>query len=336
MPDRAPDIGITRDAQQPSLDPLLDPGKRVMARTRKTRPVYSPPATGWWRWVLRAIAIVLAIGLLAEYINNGLTGLSQILTPPAPAQHTSTPLGYYLVAYGRDAVVATIALTCLAIADGPRAVGLRPRLRATGHARVTGAVLMGPFLLSILALGVFTLLTSTWFRAVLANSGVPFQQAQPPLWLVIIVATLNAIAEEAVLLGVLLRALDYLPLGQGRTLGRYGWWAIALLAVLRMAYHIYQGVTVVPDLLPPAILFPIIYRRSGALVPIIIAHALIDIAGSLPLLAQDIFHVALGVTYLWWGKQTRIIATPVRPKDKLRRASTRAARHATAQPDPAI
>jgi membrane protease YdiL (CAAX protease family) len=78
----------------------------------------------------------------------------------------------------------------------------------------------------------------------------------------------NGILEEIVVLAYLLRRLDQLdwsPAG-----------AIALSAVLRGSYHLYQGLGGFLGNAAMGVVFAILYRRWGRVTPFIIAHALID------------------------------------------------------------
>jgi membrane protease YdiL (CAAX protease family) len=77
----------------------------------------------------------------------------------------------------------------------------------------------------------------------------------------------NGILEEIVVLAYLLRRLDQLdwsPAG-----------AIALSAVLRGSYHLYQGLGGFLGNAAMGVVFAILYRRWGRVTPFIIAHALI-------------------------------------------------------------
>ncbi|WP_254552712.1 CPBP family intramembrane glutamic endopeptidase [Kitasatospora sp. MMS16-BH015] len=78
----------------------------------------------------------------------------------------------------------------------------------------------------------------------------------------------NAILEEVIVLGYLLRRL-----------GQLGWgWPAILIAssVLRGSYHLYQGVGGLIGNMVMGAVFCLLYRRWGRVMPLVAAHALID------------------------------------------------------------
>jgi membrane protease YdiL (CAAX protease family) len=94
----------------------------------------------------------------------------------------------------------------------------------------------------------------------------------PSVWwrlpILLLSAAQNGILEEIIVVGYLLRRLDQL-----------GWkpvWAIALSAVLRGSYHLYQGYGAFVGNATMGVLFALLYRRWGRVMPLIVAHTLID------------------------------------------------------------
>jgi membrane protease YdiL (CAAX protease family) len=79
----------------------------------------------------------------------------------------------------------------------------------------------------------------------------------------------NGILEEILVVGYLLRRLDQLGWSPAR--------AIALSALLRGSYHLYQGFGGFLGNAVMGVIFGVLYRRWGRVTPLIIAHALIDI-----------------------------------------------------------
>ena len=51
---------------------------------------------------------------------------------------------------------------------------------------------------------------------------------------------------------------------------------IALSAVIRLSYHVYQGPIILVSILPMGILFAWLYWRTKRLWPLILAHAVLD------------------------------------------------------------
>ena len=78
--------------------------------------------------------------------------------------------------------------------------------------------------------------------------------------------------EEVLVIGYLLRRLDQLGMSPAR--------AIALSAVVRGSYHLYQGFGGFLGNAVMGVIFALLYRRWKRVTPLIIAHALIDAARS--------------------------------------------------------
>lgn len=93
-------------------------------------------------------------------------------------------------------------------------------------------------------------------------------------WWTIPVLVLSAIRagvlEEVVLNGYLIGRLQKIGLGP--------WVAIVLSAVLRGAYHAYQGFGPFLGNFAMGLLFGWVYKKYGRVAPLVVAHALIDIA----------------------------------------------------------
>ena len=94
----------------------------------------------------------------------------------------------------------------------------------------------------------------------------------PDIWwrypVLILSAAHNATVEEVIVLGYLLSRLD--------KLGVRPWRAIALSAVIRGSYHLYQGVGAFVGNAVMGVIFGYLYRRWGRVMPLLIAHFLID------------------------------------------------------------
>ena len=144
----------------------------------------------------------------------------------------------------------------------PRDVGLaRPRWRADvlgglGLAALIGIPGLGLYLLARIvgasASVVPTTLTDTWWR-------IP---------ILILFAFANGWAEEVIVVGYLMTRLPQLGVGNTRTL--------LYAALLRGAYHLYQGFGAGLGNLAMGLVFGVVWRRYGRLWPLIVAHGLID------------------------------------------------------------
>jgi membrane protease YdiL (CAAX protease family) len=94
----------------------------------------------------------------------------------------------------------------------------------------------------------------------------------PDVWwrfpVLILSAAQNGILEEVVVVGYLLSRLD--------KLGVHPAAAIAISAVIRGSYHLYQGIGAFFGNAAMGVIFGLFYRRYGRVAPLIIAHTLID------------------------------------------------------------
>ena len=94
----------------------------------------------------------------------------------------------------------------------------------------------------------------------------------PAVWwrfpVLVLSAAQNGILEEIVVVGYLLSRLDKLGVRPAT--------AIAISAVIRGSYHLYQGIGAFFGNAAMGVIFGIFYRRYGRVTPLIIAHALID------------------------------------------------------------
>ncbi|WP_093839788.1 CPBP family intramembrane glutamic endopeptidase [Streptomyces aidingensis] len=149
--------------------------------------------------------------------------------------------------------------------DGPglRAVGFDPRRPGSdlGRGALVAAFIGGTGLL--LYLGA---------RAAGANLTV-VPESLPDVWwkipVLILSALQNAVLEEVIVVGYLLRRL-----------GQTGWSPAAALvasALLRGTYHLYQGIGGFLGNAAMGVIFVWLYRRWGRVMPLVAAHALIDI-----------------------------------------------------------
>ncbi len=118
-------------------------------------------------------------------------------------------------------------------------------------------------------------------------------ESLPAVWWRIPVLLLSAahdgLLEEILVIGYLLRRLDQL--------GWTPWKAILAAAVLRGSYHLYQGFGAFLGNAVMGIIFGILYRRWGRVMPLIIAHTLIDavtFVGYAALVAQGVLAAVTG------------------------------------------
>ncbi|WP_329416945.1 CPBP family intramembrane metalloprotease [Streptomyces sp. NBC_00704] len=119
---------------------------------------------------------------------------------------------------------------------------------------------------------------STGIAFYLAARGLGFNltvvpEALPDVWwkypVLIMSALQNAILEEVIVVGYLLRRLG----GLGWTPGT----ALVASAVLRGSYHLYQGIGGFIGNMVMGVVFVLLYRRWGRVGPLVVAHSLLDI-----------------------------------------------------------
>jgi membrane protease YdiL (CAAX protease family) len=109
-----------------------------------------------------------------------------------------------------------------------------------------------------------------------ANLAVVAQDLPEQWWrwpVLIGAAGQNAILEEVVVLGFVMRRLT--QLGWGR------WPAITTSAAVRASYHLYQGIGGLLGNFAMGLFFGWLFTRWGRVLPFLIAHALIDIVAFL-------------------------------------------------------
>ncbi|MFC6149498.1 MULTISPECIES: CPBP family intramembrane glutamic endopeptidase [Mumia] len=82
-------------------------------------------------------------------------------------------------------------------------------------------------------------------------------------------ALMNSVLEEVIVVGYLMWRLT--QLGWGR------WHVLAASAALRGSYHLYQGIGPAIGNAVMGIVFGYFYQRTGRIVPLVIAHAILDI-----------------------------------------------------------
>jgi len=144
----------------------------------------------------------------------------------------------------------------------PQSIGLaRLRLRGDVFGGVALAALIGIPGLGLYVLArivglsasvVPTTLTDTWWR-------IP---------VLIVMAFANGWAEEVIVVGYLMTRLRQLGTGSTRTL--------LYSALLRGVYHLYQGFGAGLGNFAMGVVFGLVWRRTGRLWPLIVAHGIID------------------------------------------------------------
>ena len=146
--------------------------------------------------------------------------------------------------------------------DGAKSIGvdrtqpLRDFLRGAGLAALIGGSGLGLYFIA--------------YKSGIALNVVA--ENEPNVWwrfpVLLLSAAQNAISEEVIMIGYLLTRLDRLGMRPSR--------AIVLSAVIRGSYHLYQGAGAFLGNAVMGLIFGFLFRRWGRVMPMIIAHFLID------------------------------------------------------------
>jgi membrane protease YdiL (CAAX protease family) len=224
------------------------------------------------------VAIVLGLSLGQSAVYSVLRIIERLTREVPLAQQTSTlnasvtpdrpwlDLTYQLVgiAFGLMPVLLALYLLNLTNAPAGRTIGFdltRPRFDLGFGALI--AVVIG-----IPGLGLYALARALGFNTEVQASGLGDQWWTIPV--LILSAAQNALLEEVVVIGYLFTRLRQL-----------GWNAVAIIAlsaVIRGSYHLYQGIGGFVGNLIMGVIFGLIYLRWKRVGPLVVAHTLLDIA----------------------------------------------------------
>ena len=162
--------------------------------------------------------------------------------------------------------LAPVALVIYLMArsgEPPSAMGLDPSRPGQDAARgVLLAALIGGT-----GLGLYVAAVRLGFNLTVVPESLPAVWWRIPV--LVLDGLQNGILEEIQVVAYLHRRLDQLGWRPSR--------AIALSAVLRGSYHLYQGFGGFLGNAAMGVIFGVLYRRWGRVMPLIIAHSLIDI-----------------------------------------------------------
>jgi membrane protease YdiL (CAAX protease family) len=235
------------------------------------------------------IVLGLSLGASAVYAIINLIGKLTEGRPLAQQKATLNPslsprpyldLAYQLADVGFTVVPVALALFLLAdrIPDAARALGFD--LRRPVRDLAAGAALAALIGLPGLAL---------YFagRALGVTADVVAAALTPHWWAIpvlVLQAVKNAVVEEVVVVGYLLTRLE-----------RLGWptWArLGTSAALRGSYHLYQGFGPFLGNAVMGLVFGEWFRRRGRVMPLVVAHTLLDIVS---FVGYQLFANALGL-----------------------------------------
>jgi membrane protease YdiL (CAAX protease family) len=194
----------------------------------------------------------------------GLRNLSAGLNGSAAPGRPTLDLIYQLLGIAFALVPVALAFHFLAIGGENPLVVLGVDLRQPSRDLLRGAGLALLIGGSGLALYIIAFKLGASLR--LVASSLPAVWWRVPI--LVLSAAENAILEETIVLGYLLHRLEQL--------GWRPWRAVALSAVLRGSYHLYQGFGGFVGNAVLGVIFGRLYQRWGRVAPMIVAHTLID------------------------------------------------------------
>lgn len=229
------------------------------------------------RW---EIAIVLALSLGASAVYSVISLIAKLTAPGELASQTATlnptlaperpllDLTYQLVGIGF--AVVPVALVLFLLSGGGRSaarmLGLDVRERRTALTDLGYGVGLAA-VIGIPGLGFFYLAKALGINATVVASGLTDNWWTIPV--LVLAAAENAVLEEVVVVGYLFVRLRQLGVGE--------WQTLVASAVLRGSYHLYQGFGAFVGNVVMGLVFGYFYQRKGRVLPLVVAHTLIDI-----------------------------------------------------------
>jgi membrane protease YdiL (CAAX protease family) len=265
-------------AQPPGGPPAGEPLVHTPTPQEPTDPPGPTPALSPQvrRLIALEIVIVLAISFGRSAVSSVLSIIEK-LTRPEPLRDQTTQmnrsitpdrpwldLGYQIYNFIFPAAEVLLALYLLHLAYGQarRLIGFDLTRPATDLARGAGFCLA----VGLPGIGFYLLARQLGINTTVAPANLTAVWWTIP---VLLLAALAAgISEEVIMLGYLLTRL--------RSLGWSPVWAIALSTVIRGSYHLYQGFGGFLGNLGMGLVFALLYLRWKRVMPLVIAHTLID------------------------------------------------------------
>lgn len=228
------------------------------------------------RVLTHEVLLVLALSLGASAIYSVVSIVSRLTAAAPLAQQTATlnptlsprpylDLTLQLLNIFFDLMPALLAIHLLHrfAGDPPPELGLdRTRLGFDITSGVGLAALIG-----IPGLGLYLLARALGINAIVVPAALPGVWWSIPVLL--LAAVQNAILEEVVVVGYLMTRL--------RQLGASAVMAVTASALLRGSYHLYQGFGAFLGNVVMGAIFSVFFLRTRRVLPLVIAHALIDV-----------------------------------------------------------
>lgn len=223
------------------------------------------------------IALILALSLGQSAVYSLVSFADKVTRGPLRDQTTSmnTPknsreyfdLIYQLLEIGFALVPVFLALYLLKRSTGTTARMIGFDLRRPGRDSLAGAALF-------LAMGIGTLGVYSAGRALGITTALSTANLADYWWsipLLLLSAARHAVVEEVIVLAVFFTYARKLNFGI--------WPVIIVSALIRGSYHLYQGVGPMIGNVVMGLVFGWVYHRFGRVMPLVIAHFLLDAVG---------------------------------------------------------
>lgn len=260
----------------PQADPAADPARR----TRRVLEIW--------------IVLGLSLGQSAVYamidLGGKLTAGPPLAAQTATVNRSVSPRPYLDLSYQLAGIVFTlvpVALVLWLLAE-PAGTAIRAVLRRIGldAARPGRDLVHGALLAAVIGLpglGLYVVGRQLGISATVVPAALNDYWWTVPI--LIAQALKNALLEEVVVVGYLITRL--------RQLGWPAWAVLGASAVLRGSYHLYQGFGAFIGNVVMGLVFGEWFRRRGRVMPLVIAHTLLDIVA---FVGYQLFAGALGLT----------------------------------------
>jgi len=272
MTDETPVSSPVSAGPEPPAGPAPTPSPPAGLAPPAAAPALSPPPAWLQRW---EIAAVLLVSLGASALYALLSFIGSVTAKQALSKQTTTLNGS--LAPGRPLLDLSMQLLNITLSlapvflvfyllarSGERPSSIGVDAREPGRDLARGAALAAVIGGSGLGLYLIAYHVGVELNVV--------AESLPDIWwripVLLLSAAQNAISEEVIMIGYLLSRLDRLGMRPSR--------AIALSAVIRGSYHLYQGVGAFFGNAVMGLIFGFFFRRWGRVMPMIIAHFLID------------------------------------------------------------
>jgi membrane protease YdiL (CAAX protease family) len=268
-------VTTERPAAEPSIADAVVPGADAVASGADGRAVV--PSTSRRRlraevWIVLGLSLgqsaVYAIISLASALSQGPLNKQTATLNPSQSPRPYFDLLYQLVGIVFTLVPVALALWLLAGDGSKERVTSRLGL---DRSRPLADVAEGALLAAVIGIpGIGLYLAG---HALGINATVVPEALNQYWWTVpvlVLQAVKNAVLEEVVVVGYLVTRLRQLGVGH--------WATTAISAVLRGSYHLYQGFGAFIGNAVMGVVFAEWFQRRGRVLPLIIAHAILDTA----------------------------------------------------------